>query len=146
MRGGLFPWSGRQRRAGCDRASSCDYGRGSERDCSRVHAIRRIREGIFLHGLAMECAEALAEYLHRLIREELEIDRGQGHRYSFGYASCPDLSHQATIFRLLDAENAIGTHLTSAYQIVPEQSTLAFIVHHPDAKYFTSKAWEWRES
>jgi 5-methyltetrahydrofolate--homocysteine methyltransferase len=93
-------------------------------------------KGFFLHGLAMECAEALAEYVHRLIREELEIDRGQGHRYSFGYPSCPDLAHQTAIFRLLDAENAIGTHLTSAYQIVPEQSTSAFIVHHPDARYF----------
>jgi 5-methyltetrahydrofolate--homocysteine methyltransferase len=93
-------------------------------------------KGFFLHGLAMECAEALAEYTHRLIIEELDINRGQGHRYSFGYPSCPDLSHQTTIFRLLDAENAIGTHLTSGFQIVPEQSTSAFIVHHPDARYF----------
>lgn len=93
-------------------------------------------KGFFLHGLAMECAEALAEYVHRRIRDEMGIDRGQGHRYSFGYPSCPDLAHQAAIFRLLDAENAIGTHLTSAYQIVPEQSTSAFIVHHPDARYF----------
>jgi 5-methyltetrahydrofolate--homocysteine methyltransferase len=93
-------------------------------------------KGFFLHGLAMECAEALAEWLHRRIKEELGIDRGQGHRYSFGYPSCPDLAHQKTLFQILDAENAIGTHLTSAYQIVPEQSTSAFIVHHPDARYF----------
>jgi len=93
-------------------------------------------KGFFLHGLAVESAEAMAEYLHRKIRSELGIDRGQGHRYSFGYPSTPDLSQQELIFKLLNAEEAIGTRLTSAYQIVPEQSTSALIVHHPDAKYF----------
>jgi len=93
-------------------------------------------KGFFLHGLAMESAEAFAEYLHRRIRSEMDIDKGQGHRYSFGYPSTPDLSQQEIIFRLLNAQESIGTRLTPAYQIVPEQSTSAFIVHHPDARYF----------
>ncbi len=104
-----------------------------------VHSFTQSGEyakGFFLHGLAMESAESLAEFMHRRIRWDLGLDKGQGHRYSFGYASTPDLSQQQIIFRLLDAENAIGTRLTSAYQIVPEQSTSAFIVHHPDARYF----------
>ncbi len=93
-------------------------------------------KGFFLHGLATEAAEAMAEYLHRRIRAEMGIERGQGHRYSFGYPSTPDLGAQVTLFDLLRAPEAIGTTLTSAYQIVPEQSTSAFIVHHPDARYF----------
>ncbi len=93
-------------------------------------------KGFFLHGLAMESAEAFAEYLHRKIRAESGMEKGQGHRYSFGYPSTPDLSQQRIIFDLLGAEQAIGTSLTSAYQIVPEQSTSAFIVHHPQARYF----------
>jgi len=110
-----------------------------ERTSEVVHMFTHSGEyakGFFLHGLAMESAEAFAEYMHRKIRSELGIDKGQGHRYSFGYPSTPDLSHQKTIFSLLDAENAIGTHLTAMYQIVPEQSTSAFIVHHPNARYF----------
>ncbi len=93
-------------------------------------------KGFFLHGLAMESAEAMAEYMHRRIKSEMGLSKGQGHRYSFGYPSTPDLSQQEIIFRLLDADNAIGTRLTKMWQIVPEQSTSAFIVHHPDARYF----------
>ena len=93
-------------------------------------------KGFFLHGLAVESAEAFAEYMHRKIRAEWGIDRGQGHRYSFGYPSTPDLSQQAIIFSLLKAEEAIAARLTPMYQIVPEQSTSAFLVHHPDARYF----------
>ena len=104
-----------------------------------VHSFTQAGEyakGFFLHGLAMESAEAFAEYLHRRIRAESGMEKGQGHRYSFGYPSTPDLSQQEIIFNLLNAEEAIGTMLTSAYQIVPEQSTSAFIVHHPHARYF----------
>lgn len=104
-----------------------------------VHGFTQAGEyakGFFLHGLAMESAEAFAEYLHRRIRAECGMEKGQGHRYSFGYPSTPDLSQQKIIFDLLNAEEAIGTMLTSAYQIVPEQSTSAFIVHHPNARYF----------
>jgi 5-methyltetrahydrofolate--homocysteine methyltransferase len=110
-----------------------------ERASEVVHGFTHSGEyakGFFLHGLAMEAAEAFAELLHRRIKVEMGIDRGQGHRYSFGYPSTPDLSQQVTIFSLLDVENAIAARLTSMFQIVPEQSTSAFIVHHPDARYF----------
>lgn len=93
-------------------------------------------KGFFLHGLSVETTEAFAEYLHRIIRDEMGIERGQGHRYSFGYSSCPDLSQQTVIFKLLDAQNNLGTRLTEDFQIIPEQSTSAFIIHHPDCKYF----------
>ncbi len=104
---------------------------------------------LYFHGFAVETAEALAEYWHKKIRLELGIaqDDGasakelfrqkyQGSRYSFGYPACPELKDQELIFELLDAESE-GITLTEEYQIVPEQSTSAIIVHHPKAKYFS---------
>jgi 5-methyltetrahydrofolate--homocysteine methyltransferase len=61
-------------------------------------------------------------------------------RYSWGYGACPDLAQHATVWRLLDAENALGTVLTEAFQIVPEQSTAAIVMHHADAAYFNAAA------
>jgi len=104
---------------------------------------------LYFHGFAVETAEALAEYWHKQVRQELGIaqDDGaltkelfrqkyQGSRYSFGYPACPELKDQELIFELLDAESE-GMMLTEEYQIVPEQSTSAIIVHHPKAKYFS---------
>ena len=104
---------------------------------------------LYFHGFAVETAEALAEYWHKQVRQELGIsgDDGdlvkelfrqkyQGSRYSFGYPACPELKDQELIFELLDAESE-GITLTEEYQIVPEQSTSAIIVHHPKAKYFS---------
>ncbi len=104
---------------------------------------------LYFHGFAVETAEALAEYWHMQVRTELGIsgDDGktakelfrqkyQGSRYSFGYPACPDLKDQALIFELLDAESE-GITLTEEFQIVPEQSTSAIVVHHPAAKYFS---------
>lgn len=104
---------------------------------------------LYFHGFAVETAEALAEYWHKQVRIELGIagDDGdgakelfrqkyQGSRYSFGYPACPDLKDQELIFELLDAESE-GISLTEEYQIVPEQSTSAIVVHHPRAKYFS---------
>jgi 5-methyltetrahydrofolate--homocysteine methyltransferase len=93
-------------------------------------------EAFYSHGLAVEAAEAMAEWMHRRIRRELGISGAQGKRYSWGYGACPDLDDHAQVFKLLPVEQALGMTLTSAYQLVPEQSTAAMIVHHPDAKYY----------
>ena len=103
---------------------------------------------LYLHGISVEAAEALAEYLHKLMREELGIagedaprisdlfhQKYRGSRYSFGYPACPNLEDQSKIFALLKPEQ-IGVRLTSTWQIEPEQSTSAIVVHHPQAKYF----------
>jgi 5-methyltetrahydrofolate--homocysteine methyltransferase len=93
-------------------------------------------EAYFTHGLAVQMAEAAAEYLHRHIRRELGLETEQGKRYSWGYPAIPDLEDHEKVFRLLPAERELGIQLTPAYQLVPEQSTAAIILHHPDAKYF----------
>jgi 5-methyltetrahydrofolate--homocysteine methyltransferase len=106
---------------------------------------------LYLHGLSVESAEALAEYWHKIVRTELGIDSNdakemkrlfsqgyQGSRYSFGYPACPKLEDQAKVFELLHPER-IGVTLTEEFQLVPEQSTTAIVVHHPKAKYFNIK-------
>jgi len=103
---------------------------------------------LYLHGLSVESAEALAELWHRRMREELGIagedspELGRifhqgyrGSRYSFGYPACPNLEDQAKLFELLEPER-IGVELSEEFQLEPEQSTSAIIVHHPEAKYF----------
>ena len=97
-------------------------------------------ESYFLHGFSVQSAEALAEALHRRIRSELGLTGDRGKRYSWGYGACPDLSQHATVWELLDAERAIGTELTEAFQIIPEQSTAAIVMHHPSAAYFNAAA------
>ena len=107
--------------------------------------------GIMNNGMGVECAEALAEYWHKKMRGELGIDGDdkstpkelfaqgyRGSRYSFGYPACPEMSHQDILFNLLEPER-IGCTLTENWEIVPEQSTSAIIVHHPQAKYFNAK-------
>jgi 5-methyltetrahydrofolate--homocysteine methyltransferase len=94
-------------------------------------------EAYFTHGLAVQMAEASAEYLHEHIRQELGLKPGQGKRYSWGYPAIPDLADHARVFQLLPAEKELGMSLTSAFQLVPEQSTAAIILHHPDARYFS---------
>lgn len=94
-------------------------------------------ESYYTHGLSVETAEALAEYVHEVMRQELGVEKNVGKRYSWGYPACPDLADHEKVMRLLDAENAIGVQITSAYQFVPEQSTAAIATHHPDAKYFS---------
>jgi 5-methyltetrahydrofolate--homocysteine methyltransferase len=93
-------------------------------------------EAYYVHGLAVEAAEAVAEWMHRRIRREWGLPPSQGKRYSWGYGACPDLDDHATVFRLLPVADALGMTLTTAGQLVPEQSTAAIIVHHPDAKYY----------
>jgi 5-methyltetrahydrofolate--homocysteine methyltransferase len=93
-------------------------------------------EAYYLHGLGVEAAEATAEWMHQLIRRELGIPGSQGKRYSWGYPACPDLEGHAQLFKLLPASEALGIELTSAFQLMPEQSTAAIVVHHPQAKYY----------
>jgi len=94
-------------------------------------------EGYFFHGLAVQTAEAAAEYLHRRIRDELGLQPGEGKRYSWGYPAIPTLEDHRKVFDLLPAERELGMSLTPAYQLVPEQSTAAIIIHHPAARYFS---------
>jgi len=93
-------------------------------------------EAYFVHGLAVEMAEGLAEYTNRLIRQELELDEQRGRRYSWGYPAIPDLEDHVKVFQLLPARETIGVDLTEAFQLVPEQSTAAIVVHHQQATYF----------
>ena len=93
-------------------------------------------EGYYLHGLGVEAAEATAEWVHQLIRREMGVSDSQGKRYSWGYPACPDLEGHARLFQLLPATEALGIELTSAFQLMPEQSTAAIVVHHPQAKYY----------
>ncbi len=93
-------------------------------------------EAYFTHGLAVQTAEATADYLHNHIRRELGLTKEQGKRYSWGYPAIPDLNDHEKVFRLLPVEKELKMQLTSAFQLVPEQSTAAIILHHPQAKYF----------
>lgn len=97
-------------------------------------------EAYFLHGLAVQMAEATADYINDHIRRELGLQPGQGLRYSWGYPAIPELEDHSKVFKLLPAASALGMQLTTAYQLVPEQSTAAIFVHHPAAKYFNTGA------
>jgi 5-methyltetrahydrofolate--homocysteine methyltransferase len=76
----------------------------------------------------------VAEWTHRRSKQELGVPSGK--RYSWGYGACPDLDDHATVFKLLPAKEALGMDLTEAFQLLPEQSTAAVIIHHPEAKYY----------
>jgi 5-methyltetrahydrofolate--homocysteine methyltransferase len=115
-------------------------GAEASRRTDELQARNDYSEAYFLHGFSVQSAEALAERMHRRIRHELGLPDDRGKRYSWGYGACPDLSQHELVWRLLDAENAIGTSLTSAYQIIPEQSTAAITLHHPRAAYFNAAA------
>jgi 5-methyltetrahydrofolate--homocysteine methyltransferase len=104
---------------------------------------------LFFHGLSVESAEALAELWHQRIRQELGIagkdakdlnqlfrQGYQGSRFSFGYPACPNLEDQVKLFELLDPSR-IDVELTEEFQLDPEQSTSAIVIHHPEARYFS---------
>jgi 5-methyltetrahydrofolate--homocysteine methyltransferase len=96
-------------------------------------------EQLFVHGLGVQTAEALAEWLHARVRQDLGLPPTQGRRYSWGYPACPEQSEHEKVFRLLDA-SSIGLHLSGGYAVEPEQSTLAIVAHHPQAVYFGMKS------
>ncbi len=115
----------------------------------KLHTSDQYTDYLYLHGLSVETAEALAEYWHKHIRQELGIDQEdapdiralfrqqyRGVRYSLGYPACPNLADQIKIFELLQPER-IGVQLSENFMLIPEQSTSAIIVHHPEAKYFS---------
>lgn len=104
--------------------------------CDRLQAEGNYSRAYYVHGLGVSLAEGLAEYANRLVRRGLGLSGEQGLRYSWGYPACPDLEDHVKLFQLLPTEQ-IGTTLTSAYQLIPEQSTAAIVVHHPEAKYFS---------
>jgi 5-methyltetrahydrofolate--homocysteine methyltransferase len=96
-------------------------------------------EQLFTHGLGVQAAEGLAEWLHSDVRRELAIDADQGRRYSWGYPACPDQSEHAKVWRLLGLEE-IGMTLSDGFAVMPEQSTVAIVAHHPQAVYFGMKS------
>jgi len=117
----------------------------------KLFADDQYQDYLYFHGLAVEMAEALAEFWHRRIREEwgfadedgptlagLFKQQYRGGRYSWGYPACPDLEDQAKVAQLLEWER-IGVTLTDEFQLDPEQSTSAIVCHHPDAKYFIAR-------
>jgi 5-methyltetrahydrofolate--homocysteine methyltransferase len=95
-------------------------------------------EAYFTHGLAVQTAEAAADYLHAHIRREMGIGPTQGKRYSWGYPAIPELEDHRKVFDLLPgAQEQLGLSLSPAFQLIPEQSTAAIIVHHKAAKYYS---------
>jgi 5-methyltetrahydrofolate--homocysteine methyltransferase len=112
-------------------------GREATERFETLQAAGEYSEAYFWHGLAVQSAEAAAEYLHRHIRRELGLAASQGKRYSWGYPAIPDLADHRKVFDLLPgAERELGMSLSSAFQLIPEESTAAIIVPHPQARYF----------
>jgi 5-methyltetrahydrofolate--homocysteine methyltransferase len=120
-------------------------------ETARLFESNSYREYLELHGLSVQLAEALAEYWHARVRAELgfagedpaDIEdmfalRYRGARFSLGYGACPDLEDRAKIAELLEPER-IGVHLSEEFQLHPEQSTDAIVIHHPEAKYFNAR-------
>jgi 5-methyltetrahydrofolate--homocysteine methyltransferase len=141
-----------------DRISLPDFWRpleSGERDVAAIQAVtvgpevtKRIgqleadgefAEQLFTHGLGVQSAEGLAEWLHSEVRSGLGIEPDQGRRYSWGYPACPDQSEHEKVYRLLDAPS-IGLSLSGGHAVEPEQSTLALVAHHPQAVYFGMKS------
>ena len=126
-------------------------GREASRYTAKLFEANDYADYLFMHGLSVETAEALAEYWHKIVRTELGIAHNdapeitrlfsqgyQGSRYSFGYPACPNLEDQTKLFELIRPER-IDVTLTEEFHIEPEQSTTAIIAHHPNAKYFSIK-------
>jgi 5-methyltetrahydrofolate--homocysteine methyltransferase len=105
----------------------------------RLEAEGEFAEQLYVHGLGVQAAEGLAEWLHAQVREELGVAADQGRRYSWGYPACPDQSEHEKVWRLLGLEE-IGMTLSDGYAVMPEQSTVAIVAHHPQAVYFGMKS------
>jgi 5-methyltetrahydrofolate--homocysteine methyltransferase len=126
-------------------------GQAASEATARLFESDSYRDYLELHGLTVQLTEALAEFWHARIREELNLHledsdnmdvliakQGyRGSRYSFGYPACPDLDQQVPLMELLNPVR-IGVELSEEFQLHPEQSTSAIIVHHPEAKYFNA--------
>ncbi len=106
---------------------------------ARLESAGEFAEQLFVHGLGVQTAEGMAEWLHARVRSELGVPPTQGRRYSWGYPACPEQSEHEKVFRLLDAPS-IGLTLSGGHAVEPEQSTLAIVAHHPQAVYFGMKS------
>jgi 5-methyltetrahydrofolate--homocysteine methyltransferase len=113
-------------------------GHAASEYCERLNRQGDYSRAYFVHGLASSIAEAAADYVHRLTRQELKLGEEQGKRYSWGYPACPDLQDQEKLFQLMPVTDEINVSITEAYQLDPEQSTAALVVHHPAAKYYST--------
>lgn len=131
--------------------SAVTVGRQASEYTKQLFESNQYSEYLFMHGLSVETAEALAEYWHKVVRTELGVGQHdaaditrlfsqgyQGSRFSFGYPACPNLEDQTKLFTLIRPER-VGITLTEEYHLEPEQSTTAIIAHHPAAKYFAIK-------
>ncbi|MFJ2268961.1 methionine synthase [Streptomyces sp. NPDC087849] len=120
-------------------------------ETAKLFEANSYRDYLELHGLSVQLAEALAEYWHARVRSELGFGgedpadvedmfalKYRGARFSLGYGACPDLEDRAKIAELLQPER-IGVHLSEEFQLHPEQSTDAIVIHHPEAKYFNAR-------
>ncbi|GAA3490407.1 methionine synthase [Streptomyces cremeus] len=120
-------------------------------ETAKLFEANAYRDYLELHGLSVQLAEALAEYWHARVRSELGFAgedpsdvqdmfalKYRGARFSLGYGACPDLEDRAKIAELLQPER-IGVHLSEEFQLHPEQSTDAIVIHHPEAKYFNAR-------
>jgi 5-methyltetrahydrofolate--homocysteine methyltransferase len=105
---------------------------------AQLEADGEFAEQLFVHGLGVQTAEGLAEWLHWRVRRDLGIGEGQGRRYSWGYPAVPEQAEHEKVDNLLDLSN-IGMELSGGYAPEPEQSTLALVAHHPQAFYFGMK-------
>jgi 5-methyltetrahydrofolate--homocysteine methyltransferase len=105
----------------------------------RLESEGEFAEQLYVHGLGVQSAEGLAEWLHSEVRRQLGIELDQGRRYSWGYPACPEQSEHEKVWRLLDLEK-IGMTLSGGYAVMPEQSTVAIVAHHPQAVYFGMKS------
>jgi 5-methyltetrahydrofolate--homocysteine methyltransferase len=130
--------------------SCVTVGRRVSQVCKALFDANEYKEYLYLHGMGVESAEGLAELWHKRMRQELGFghedstkiselfqQKYRGSRYSFGYPACPEMSDQDKLWKLIDPTR-IGCALTENWQIDPEQSTSAIVVHHPQAKYFNT--------
>jgi 5-methyltetrahydrofolate--homocysteine methyltransferase len=112
-------------------------GEGATQKFDELQSADNYSEAYYYHGLAVQGAEATATYTHKHVTRELGIPANQGKRYSWGYPACPDLEDHQLVMDLLPQARELGLQLTESFQWVPEQSTAAIVVHHPDAKYYS---------
>ncbi len=112
-------------------------GEGATEKFDELQSADNYSEAYYYHGLAVQAAEATATYVHKHVTRELNIPENQGKRYSWGYPACPDLEDHQIVLDLLPQARELGLQLTESFQWVPEQSTAAIVVHHPDAKYYS---------
>ena len=106
---------------------------------AKLEAEGEFAEQLFTHGLGVQTAEGLAEWLHSEVRRGLGLELDQGRRYSWGYPACPDQSEHEKVWRLLELDK-IGMYLSDGFAVMPEQSTVAIVAHHPQAVYFGMKS------